>query len=87
VIRVLWQIAIDIEEGTFADAKAELEAIRKELQRALRDGAPPERIAELTQKLREALDRYMQSLMEEAQKRMAEGQMNQNQQQCRRAAW
>jgi hypothetical protein len=66
VIRMLWQIAIDIEEGTFADAKAELEAIRKELQRALRDGASPERIAELTQKLREALDRYMQSLMEEA---------------------
>ena len=80
VIRMLWQIAVNIEEGTFADAKAELEALRKELQRALRDGASPERIAELTQKLREALDRYMQSLMEEAQKRMAEGQMNQNQQ-------
>jgi len=80
VIRMLWQIAIDIEEGTYADAKAELEALRKELQRALRDGASPERIAELTQKLREALDRYMQSLMEDAQRRMAEGQMNQNQQ-------
>jgi uncharacterized protein (TIGR02302 family) len=80
VIRMLWQIAVNIEEGTFADAKAELEALREELQRALRDGASPERIAELTQKLREALDRYMQSLMEEAQKRMAEGQMNENQQ-------
>jgi uncharacterized protein (TIGR02302 family) len=80
VIRMLWQIAVDIEDGVFADAKAELEAIRKELERALRDGASPERIAELTQKLREALDRYMQSLMEEAQKRMAEGQTNQNQQ-------
>ena len=80
VIRMLWQIAVNVEEGTSGDAKAELEALRKELQRALRDGAPPERIAELTQKLREALDRYMQSLMEEAQKRMAEGQMNQNQQ-------
>lgn len=79
VIRMLWQIAVDIEDGSFADAKAELEALRKELERALREGAPPERIAELTQKLREALDRYMQSLMEEAQKRMAEGQMNQNQ--------
>lgn len=80
VIRMLWQIAVDIEDGAYADAKAELEALRKELQRALREGASPERIAELTQKLREALDRYMQSLMEEAQKRMAEGQMNQNQQ-------
>lgn len=80
VINMLWQIAVNIEEGSFADAKAELEALRKELQRALRDGASPERIAELTQKLREALDRYMQSLMEEAQKRMADGQMDQNQQ-------
>jgi len=80
VIRMLWQIAVDIEDGTSADAKAELEALRKELQRALRDGASPERIAELTQKLREALDRYMQSMMEDMQRRMAEGQMNQNQQ-------
>ena len=41
MIRMLWQIAVNIEEGTFADAKAELEAIRKELQRALREGASP----------------------------------------------
>jgi uncharacterized protein (TIGR02302 family) len=74
VIRMLWQIAVDVEEGTTGDAKAELEAIRKELRRALRDGASPERIAELTDKLREALDRYMQSMLEEAQKRMAQGQ-------------
>lgn len=80
VIEMLWQIAVNIEEGAFADAKAELEALRKELERALRDGASPERIAELTDKLRKALDRYMQSLMEETQKRMAQGQMNQMQQ-------
>lgn len=76
VIRMLWQIAVNIEDGTLADAKAELEALRKELQRALREGASPERIAELTQKLREAMDRYMQSLMEEMQKRMADGQQS-----------
>ena len=77
VIRMLWQIAVNVEEGSFGDAKAELEALRKELERALRDGASPERIAELTQKLREALDRYMQSMMEEARKRMAQGEQNQ----------
>jgi uncharacterized protein (TIGR02302 family) len=74
VIGMLWQIAVNIEDGAFADARAELDALRKELQRALREGAPPERIAELTRKLREALDRYLQSMMEEARKRMAEGQ-------------
>ncbi len=79
VIGMLWQIANNIEQGNMANAKAELEALRKELERALRDGASPERIAELTDKLRQALDRYMQSLMEESQKRMAQGQMNQQQ--------
>lgn len=74
VIKELWDIAVNVEEGTSADAKADLEAARKALEKALRDGAPPERIAELTKKLREALDRYMQSMMEEAQKRLAQGQ-------------
>ena len=76
VIGMLWQIANNVEQGGMANAKAELEALRKELERALRDGASPERIAELTDKLRQALDRYMQSLMEESQKRMSQGQMN-----------
>ncbi|MFN4141002.1 TIGR02302 family protein [Aestuariivirga sp.] len=80
VIRMLWEIAVNVEDGMLSDAKAELEALRKELERALREGAPPERIAELTQKLREALDRYMQSLMEDMQKRMAQGQQNPAQQ-------
>ena len=69
-----------------ADAKAELEALRKELEKALQEGAPPERIAELTEKLRKALDRYMQSMMEEAQKRMRQGQQKQDQQ-PQRARW
>lgn len=74
VIRELWQIAVNVEDGTSADAKADLEAARKALEKALREGAPPERIAELTKKLREALDRYMQSMMAEAQKRLSQGQ-------------
>jgi len=81
VIGILWQIAVNVEEGSMASAKAQLDALRKELERALRDGASPERIAELTQKLREALDRYMQSLMEESQKRMSQNPQNQQQQQ------
>ncbi|MCA3561725.1 MAG: TIGR02302 family protein [Aestuariivirga sp.] len=70
----LWQIAVNVEDGAYADAKAELEALRKELEKALKQGAPPERIAELTEKLRQALNRYMDSMMKEAQKRLAEGQ-------------
>jgi uncharacterized protein (TIGR02302 family) len=81
VIGMLWQIAVNIEDGKAADAKAELEAIRKELERALRDGASPERIAELTQKLRQALDRYMQSLMQDMQNQMGNGRQSQQQMQ------
>ena len=60
--------------------KAELEALRKELERALAEGASPERIAELMDKLRGAMDRYMQSLLEETQKRMQQGGLDKNQQ-------
>ncbi|PZF77280.1 TIGR02302 family protein [Aestuariivirga litoralis] len=81
VISELWQIAVNIEDGVSADAKADLEAARKALEKALREGAPPERIAELTKKLRQALDRYMESMMKEAQKRLAEGNQKQDGQQ------
>ncbi len=84
VVAMLWQIAVNVEEGASSDPKAQLEALRKELERAIREGASPERIAELTQKLREALDRYMQSLMAESQKRMQQGQQNPQQQQQQR---
>ncbi len=69
-IDFLWQIAIGIEEGDLADARAALESLRQELAKALAEGASPERIAELMDKLREAMDRYMKSMMAEAQKRM-----------------
>ena len=78
VIDDLWQIAVNVEDGVTADAKAALEAARKALDKALQDGAPPERIAELTKKLRQALDRYMQSMAQEAQKHPS--QQNQAQQ-------
>ena len=79
VIDLLWQIANGVEDGEMADAKAELDAIRKELEKALAEGASPERIAELMDKMREAMDRYMQSLLEETQKRMQQGDLNQSQ--------
>jgi uncharacterized protein (TIGR02302 family) len=81
VIGELWQIAVNVEDGVAADAKSALEAARKALEKALKDGAPPERIAELTDKLRKALDRYMQSMMDQAQKQMSKGDQKQDRQQ------
>ncbi|MBC8038165.1 MAG: TIGR02302 family protein [Rhizobiales bacterium] len=80
-VNMLWRTAVGIEDGNMANARAELEALRRELEKALAEGASPERIAELMDKLRGAMDRYMQSLMQEMDKRMREGSVAQNQQQ------
>ncbi len=79
-VNMLWRTAVGIEDGSMASARAELEALRRELERALAEGASPERIAELMDKLRGAMDRYMQSLMQEMEKRMREGNVAQSQQ-------
>jgi uncharacterized protein (TIGR02302 family) len=77
-VNLLWQVALGIEEGDLSDARAELEAARKALERALAEGASPERLKELMQNLRDAMDRYMQSMKKEAEKRLAQGQTNKN---------
>lgn len=65
----LWILALDIEEGGIADARAELQALKKELERAIAEGADPERIAQLMDKMRDAMQRYMEAMREEADKR------------------
>lgn len=71
----LWKLAVAVEEGDLADARAELDAIRKELQKALAEGASPERIAELMDKLRDAMNKYLQSMAEETMRRMQQNGM------------
>ena len=78
-IDLLWQVALSIEEGDLSDARADLEAARKALERALAEGASPERLKELMENLRKSMDRYMQSMQKEAEKRQAQGQTNKNQ--------
>jgi hypothetical protein len=50
------------------------------LERALAEGAPPEKIQELMDRLRAAMDRYMEQMTAEAMKRMQNGQMPRQQQ-------
>ncbi|MFN0191115.1 MAG: TIGR02302 family protein [Aestuariivirga sp.] len=83
-IDLLWQTALAVEDGDLAGARAELEALRKELQRALAEGAPPERIKELMKKMREAMDKYMRQLAEESLRRQQQGQDRQQQRQAGR---
>jgi uncharacterized protein (TIGR02302 family) len=78
-IDFLWQMALAIEEGDVPEALRDLEAARKALEQALADGAPPDRIAELMQKLRDAMNRYLSAMMEQAL-RNQRGAQNQQQQ-------
>jgi uncharacterized protein (TIGR02302 family) len=80
VVASLWDLAVEIEEGITGDARAELLALKKELEKALADGAPPERIAELMDKMRDAMDRFMEAMRQEAERRMKDGTLQRNQQ-------
>ncbi len=73
VVGGLWDVAVSIEEGSLEDARAELQALKKELEKALQDGAPPERIAELMDKMRKAMDKFMEAMRQEAERRMKDG--------------
>jgi uncharacterized protein (TIGR02302 family) len=75
-IEFMWEMALAIEEGDVPEALRDLEAARKALEQALAEGAPPDRIAELMQKLREALDRYLSAMMDQARRNQ---QANQSQ--------
>jgi uncharacterized protein (TIGR02302 family) len=76
-IQEIWQLALDIEDGSLSDAKAELRELKKQLEQALKNGASEEEIAKLMDKMREAMNRYLDSMRKEAQK----NQKNQNGQQ------
>jgi uncharacterized protein (TIGR02302 family) len=69
----LWRLAVVLEDGSLKDIKDELQQLKAELEKALRDGAPPERIAELMDKMRKAMDKLMDAMREEAEKRMKDG--------------
>ena len=69
----LWPLILAVEDGEAADARAELRELKKQLEQALRDGADQNRIAQLTERMRKAMDKLMKQLGKEAQKRMADG--------------
>ena len=65
VVKALWDLAIQLEDGTLADARERLRRAQERLSEAMRDGASEEEIAELMQELREATEDYQRLLAEE----------------------
>ncbi|HLY45684.1 MAG TPA: TIGR02302 family protein [Stellaceae bacterium] len=67
VEQLLWDTALRIEDGNLSLAERELRRLQERLQDALAKGAPDAEVDRLMAQLREALDRYMQSLAQQLQ--------------------
>ncbi len=63
----LWDAAIRIEDGNLSGAERELRAAQDRLKDALERGAPPEEIQKLMSELRQALNRYLEALLQQQQ--------------------
>ncbi|MGI9395622.1 MAG: TIGR02302 family protein [Boseongicola sp.] len=75
---VLWDIALEIEEGDLGDALERLRRAQDRLSEAIENGATDEEIAELMRELREAMQDYMRQLAEQ-QGDQDQQQLSQNQ--------
>lgn len=65
VVQALWDLAIQLEDGTLADARERLRRAQERLSEAMRNGASDSEIAELMQELRDATNDYMQMLADQ----------------------
>ena len=65
-VKMLWDIALKIEDGDKSLAEQELLAAQEALMDALADGASDEEVAELVENLKQALDRYLEALATQA---------------------
>ncbi len=66
---ILWSVAMRAEYGSLADAARALEAAKKALEAALRDGASEEEIRRLMNAYRQAVQNYVDMRMAEAIRR------------------
>jgi uncharacterized protein (TIGR02302 family) len=66
VQQLLWDTALRIEDGRMSLAERELRRLQQELQDALAKNAPDAEIDRLMKELKQALDRYLRALAENA---------------------
>jgi uncharacterized protein (TIGR02302 family) len=72
VQKLLWQTAIRIEDGRAPLMQENLRQAMQALQDALARNAPNAEVERLTQQLRQAIDRYLQALLQNALKQGAQ---------------
>ncbi|MDA0240774.1 MAG: DUF4175 family protein, partial [Proteobacteria bacterium] len=69
VQKMLWDIALRIEDGITSIASRDLAEAQKALQEALKNGASPEELERLMAEVQRAMDRFLKSLAEQLQQR------------------
>jgi uncharacterized protein (TIGR02302 family) len=68
VVKRLWDMATQIEDGNLSDAEAALRQAQERLRDALERGASDDEIKKLMDELRAALDKFMQAMAEQLRK-------------------
>ncbi len=71
-VEALWNLAIALEEHEQGDEKKALDAASEALKKALENGASPEEIKALTERLKTALDAYLKAYAAKARKNQNE---------------
>lgn len=79
VIDYLWDIAVRIEDGDVSEAERAAQAAAERLRQAIERGASPEEIRRLSQELRQAMDRLMRELAEQALRNRQDNAQNRQQ--------
>ncbi|WP_289040290.1 TIGR02302 family protein [uncultured Aliiroseovarius sp.] len=67
VAGLLWDVAVELDDGRLADALARMQQAQDRLEQALRDGASEEELAELMDEVREAMRDYLDQLAQNQQ--------------------
>lgn len=67
VVDMLWQLALQVEDGDLSLAAERLREAEEALSQALEEGASEEEISQLMDELRQAFQEYMQALAEQMQ--------------------
>jgi uncharacterized protein (TIGR02302 family) len=71
--QLLWDTALDIEDGGVSLAMRDLRRLQRELQDALAHHASPEEIERLMNKLQQAMNDYVRNLQQQLQRAIAKG--------------
>lgn len=66
IVELLWDLALRIEDGDMLLAERDLRDALEELEAAIENGASPEEIEELTNRVEAALSRFLRALAEKA---------------------